>query len=239
LLGAGAKINAQTDDSLSSDSTKIPESELRFDAPVTQTEQERINAAAAAQREAEVTNAFSGGGGIGFFAVFRVIAALAIVALAIYGVVYFLKSGKRKAQSGNEYLKLLASIPLTPKTAAAVISIGNKAYLTGISESQVSLLAEVSDQELIDTMLLEYARGAAARQAGINFFNIIEKYLPARIGRQATGAPQPQKTETPPSDEKAVETAGNNAAEEREDVFEPALNAERIRLYRERLKGIQ
>lgn len=160
-------------------------SDLPWNVPPETTAQQRAAALIEERQAIERTQSLgdggsSGGGTIGFFSVLRVFFSLAVVALAIYGIVYFLKYGKRKAQTNNLYLKLLASIPLTPKTAAAVISVGNKAWLAGISESQVSLLAEINDQELIDTMILDYAQNSTAAEGARSFFSLIEKYIPRR-----------------------------------------------------------
>lgn len=187
---------------------------MRLDEPPAPTERERADALAAQLRDEERRQALGeAGGASGFFAVLRILLVLVVVSLAIYGIIYFLKNGRRAAQTQNAYLKLLASIPLTAKTAAAIIAVGNKAYLAGVSESSVSLLAEIGDQELVDTMLLDHARNAAAGPAGAaSFRSLIEKFLPTR---------------TTPAAARNAGDGMNNSAE---------LGA--LRKNRERLKGL-
>jgi flagellar protein FliO/FliZ len=88
-------------------------------------------------------------------ALLRILLVLALVAVAIYGVVFFLKRLSRTPQQKNPYLKVLARVPLSAGSIASVVSVGNRAWLVGAAENSVSLLAEINDQELIDTMLLD------------------------------------------------------------------------------------
>jgi flagellar protein FliO/FliZ len=89
------------------------------------------------------------------FTLLRILLVLALAAAAIYGVVFFLKRLSRTPQQKNPYLKVLARVPLSASSMAAVVSVGTRAWLVGAAENSVSLLAEINDQELIDTMLLD------------------------------------------------------------------------------------
>jgi flagellar protein FliO/FliZ len=87
---------------------------------------------------------------------------LALAALAIYGVIFFLKRLARPPQSRDPHLKLLASVPLGGDTFAAVISVGTKAWLIGGSSGgSVSLISEIEEQEALESMLLDEAQKSA------------------------------------------------------------------------------
>ena len=91
--------------------------------------------------------------------VLRMVLILALAALAIYGVVFFIKRLARPPQAKDPHLKVLASIPLPGETFAAVISIGSKAWLVGGgSGAGLSLISEIVDQDSLETMLLDDAR---------------------------------------------------------------------------------
>ncbi|GHV19264.1 hypothetical protein FACS189494_00360 [Spirochaetia bacterium] len=125
----------------------------------------------------------AGGRGLGVFAMFRVILVLALVAAAIYGLVFLLKRGKAAGASANidPFLKVLAITPLTAKSAAAVLGLGDKAWLVGIGDNSVSLIAEFSDKETIDAMRLAYSeKDAATRAKYINFKDILSKLTGAK-----------------------------------------------------------
>jgi flagellar protein FliO/FliZ len=96
------------------------------------------------------------------FVVLRMVLVLALAAAAIYGVVFFFKRLSRPAAQKNPYLKVLASAPLSTGSSVSVVSLGNKAWLlgvgTGAGSSGVSLIAEITDREMVDAMLLDDSR---------------------------------------------------------------------------------
>jgi flagellar protein FliO/FliZ len=109
----------------------------------------------------EAPIADSGAGPASGWAVFRMILVLALAALAIYGVVFFIKRAARPRPEQNPHLKILASVPLGPGAFSAVISVGSRAYLVGGGDGGVSLIAEIDEQEALETMLIDYARREA------------------------------------------------------------------------------
>ena len=108
-----------------------------------------------------------GAGGASAWIVFRMVIILALAALAIYGVVFFIKRLARPPQAKDPNLKLLASIPLAGDTYAAVISVGAKAWLVGGgSGAGVRLISEITEPEALETMLLDDARRTAESGTG-------------------------------------------------------------------------
>jgi flagellar protein FliO/FliZ len=92
----------------------------------------------------------------------RMVLVLALAALAIYGVVFFIKRLARPPQARDPYLKVLASVPLGTDGFASVISLGTKAWLVGGgSGGGISLIAEISEQETLESMLLEETQNRA------------------------------------------------------------------------------
>jgi flagellar protein FliO/FliZ len=112
------------------------------------------------------------------WSVFRTVIVLALAAAAIYGIVYLLKRKKTGDSPDDSYLKVLARAPINMKTAAAVIAVGNKAWLVGLSDTNVSAIAEISDQETVDTMLMAYSERAASSKntAPLNFTGILRRF---------------------------------------------------------------
>ena len=90
--------------------------------------------------------------------ILRMVLVLALAALAIYGVVFFIKRAARPPQAKDPHLKILASIPLGSDSFAAIISVGTKAWLVGGGTGAgLSLITEIDDQETVETMLLDDA----------------------------------------------------------------------------------
>jgi flagellar protein FliO/FliZ len=132
------------------------------------------------------------GGGLSVWAVFRTVAVLALCAAAVYGIVYILKRKKNTDAPDDTHLKVLARIPITVRTAAVVIAAGNKAWLAGVSESAVTPIAEITDRETVDAMLLAYSeRAAASKGGGIDFARLLRR-LSGTDGKAAPDGTAPQ-----------------------------------------------
>jgi flagellar protein FliO/FliZ len=104
------------------------------------------------------------------FVVLRMVLVLALAAAAIYGLVFLFKRLARPPEQQNLYLKVLASAPLGTGASVAVVALGSKAWLVGAGSGAgsggVSLIAEVTDQEMVDAMLLEDSRKAPKGRPG-------------------------------------------------------------------------
>ena len=98
--------------------------------------------------------------------IFRVILTLAVVAAAIYGLVFFVKRAARGGRAQDPFLKIVADAPLGANRGAYIIAVGSKAWLVGAAESGVSLISEIEDQDIINAMLLEDSRKSAEVPTG-------------------------------------------------------------------------
>ncbi|MDR1867610.1 MAG: flagellar biosynthetic protein FliO [Treponema sp.] len=86
--------------------------------------------------------------------IIRAVIVLLIVAIAIYGVIFILKRSLKPHISNDPYLKVVAGISLGMSRSVHVITLGTRAWLVGSSEGSISLIAEITDKELIDTLIL-------------------------------------------------------------------------------------
>ncbi|MDR1470687.1 MAG: flagellar biosynthetic protein FliO [Spirochaetaceae bacterium] len=125
------------------------------------------------------------------FALLRVILVLGLVAIAIYGLVFFLKKQSGARIRDDPYLKVLARTAVTPKAAAVVISVGDKAWLAGVTDEQVSLITEITDKEVVDAMLLDAANREIAAQSRRLDFRALLARLSGGFARSRPDAAQP------------------------------------------------
>jgi len=147
--------------------------------------QEQIQPEVDRLREAEQAFTFSSdatvdvpAAGSSVWAIVRMLLMLALVAVAIYGIVFFLKK-KNSAQNTEKdpFLKVLANSHLGNNRYAHIISVGKKAWLLGSSDGGVNLIGEIDDKELIDTMLLEDSQKTAEAPTGKfpDFMSLLRK----------------------------------------------------------------
>ncbi|MDR2633474.1 MAG: flagellar biosynthetic protein FliO [Treponema sp.] len=128
-------------------------------------------------------------GAVSFFVILRMILVLALAAGAIYGVVFFLKRISRPPDQKDPYLKILAGVHLGSNRFVYVVSLGSQAWLLGAGEGGVSLIAEITNRETIDAMLLDASRKHAETGAGklLDFSQLLR-----HLGGEAGPDPQAQ-----------------------------------------------
>ena len=85
----------------------------------------------------------------------RMILVLLVVVCCIYAVFYFVKKSTNPANETDPFLKKVASITLSPGKSVQVITLQNHCYILGVSDSNVQLISELDDKDLIDAMNLE------------------------------------------------------------------------------------
>lgn len=143
--------------------------------------------------------------------------ALALVAAAMYGLLFLLRKFYRKGANSDTFVKVLGSAALGANKAVYVVSVGTKAWLVGAAENGVSLIAEIAEQETVDAMLLEESRRNAdgVRKAGFtNLFSRVAHGPRTDITAEDAAASASDSNESPPS-------------------------VDRLRKTRERLQGLQ
>lgn len=88
----------------------------------------------------------------------RVLISLVVVCVLAYVVLKFLKKSSNVFPASDPYLKNVASINLAQGKSVHVITLGEKAYLVGVTDSSINKIGEVEDKTLIDTMNFEADR---------------------------------------------------------------------------------
>jgi flagellar protein FliO/FliZ len=89
--------------------------------------------------------------------VVRMVLVLALAAVAIYGIVFFLRRSSKQMPGNDPYLKILANAHLGHSRYVHIVSVGNKAWLLGASEGGVNLIGEIDDKDTLDEMLHVYS----------------------------------------------------------------------------------
>lgn len=92
----------------------------------------------------------------------RVLISLVIVCILAYVVLKFLKKSSLSFSSDSPYLKSVASINLAQGKSIHVVTLGEKAYLVGVTDSSINMIGEVEDKTLVDTMNLDAERRSSS-----------------------------------------------------------------------------
>ena len=122
-------------------------------------------------------------------AVVRMVLTLALVAAAIYGVIFFMKRATRRVEVADPFLKVLASAHLGSNRHAHVVAVGSKAWLLGASEGGVNLISEIDDKDVLNAMFLdESQRDVEAPSGRALDFKTILRRLGTPLGSDPAGA---------------------------------------------------
>jgi flagellar protein FliO/FliZ len=121
-----------------------------------------------------------------FFVILRLILVLVLVAVAIYGIVFFLKRLSRNPVQRDPFLKVLASAPLGVNRFVHVVNVGTSAWLVGATDSSVSFIAEIKDKETVDAMLLEESRRDVETAKASGFANLLRRVVGSAEPNTAT-----------------------------------------------------
>lgn len=115
-------------------------------------------------------------GTIGVFV--RMILVLAFVIACIYGFVWFMKRSVAQGNNSDQFLRVVASITLAPGKYVKIVSLlDEKAYILGVSDNAVNVIAEVENKETISAMNL-YADKMAQTSKPKNFEDILNIFMP-------------------------------------------------------------
>ena len=95
---------------------------------------------------------------VSFFSLFRILLSLALVAGAIYGLIYLIKRMSRGSAARDPFLRVLASTSLGTNRGVYVVSVGSRAWLIGMAENAVNMISEIDDNDILNAMLLEESR---------------------------------------------------------------------------------
>ena len=112
-----------------------------------------------------------------FLVFLRMILVLIFIVICMYAVIRFMKNGLEKPESDDPFLRKVSSVSLTPGKTVQVVTLLDKAYLIGVSDSSVNLIGEVQDKELIDAMNL-YADKNNSSNRPKNFNDILALFMP-------------------------------------------------------------
>lgn len=113
---------------------------------------------------------------------FQLIISLAVVCGLIYGVLYIIRRSKRFTAADDPFLKPVATLTLAPNKALHIVTLIDKAYLIGASDASLSLIAEITDKELIDAMNLHAAQTVGPKQ---DFASFLHTFFPAAKPKDA------------------------------------------------------
>lgn len=118
----------------------------------------------------------------------RMILVLLFVIAMIYGFVWFMKKSVVRGNNSDQFLRVVSSVTLAPGKSVQIVSLlDEKAYMLGVSDNSVNVIAEIENRETINAMNL-YADKMSAANKPRNFEDILNIFMPGGAKGKAKGA---------------------------------------------------
>ncbi len=118
----------------------------------------------------------------------RMILVLAFIIAIILFLSKFIKKKSNLPANEDEFLRDVASIAVGPNKSVHVVTLINEAYLIGVSDNAVNLIAKVEDKELINAMNV-YADEHIGQKKSLNFAEILNLFT-KKSGSEKTESPK-------------------------------------------------
>jgi len=90
----------------------------------------------------------------------RMLLILAGVVVDIYLLFWLLRRGSRRKIQENDLIRVIGSRGLSGSRALHLVEVGKSVFLVGSSDGGVELIAEITDKESLDSVLLKAAEEA-------------------------------------------------------------------------------
>ena len=87
--------------------------------------------------------------------IFRLLLSLAFVIFLAYIAIKFMKKGSLFSANNDPYLKLVANLNIEQGKSIKIFTVGDEAYIIGVTSSSITKIAQVENKELVDAMNLK------------------------------------------------------------------------------------
>ena len=108
--------------------------------------------------------------------IIRLILSLIFVVFLAYIVIKFMKKSRLFVVNDDAYLKLVAGLNIEQGKSIKVFTLGEKAYIVGVTNNSITKIAEIEDKVLIDAMNLK--ANETVKTEVPNFSKVFSSFFP-------------------------------------------------------------
>lgn len=132
--------------------------------------------------------------------IIKMIVVLALVIAALYGIMLFFKKKNNTVQSDDDFLRRVSSLTLSPGKSVEIVTLVDRGFILGVTDSNINLIAEIEDKEMISALNLNFDKKQNTKKP-MNFSDVLDMFMPANSRRNNSIYSQPENTQTPESPE--------------------------------------
>lgn len=107
----------------------------------------------------------------------KTIVVLLLVVAAIYGIMLFFKRKNTVTKSDDDFLRRVSSLSFSPGKSIEIVTLLDHAYILGVTDSNINLLGQVEDKELIEAMNLNFDKKQNVKKP-MNFADVLDIFMP-------------------------------------------------------------
>lgn len=115
----------------------------------------------------------------------RMILVLILVIVAIYALMKFFKKKSTEVKSSDDFLRSVSSLAFGPGKSVEIVTLIDKAYVLGVTEKSINLIAEIDDKELIESLNLNHDKKSNVTKP-INFAEVLDMFVNPKNKRKAS-----------------------------------------------------
>lgn len=115
----------------------------------------------------------------------RMILVLILVIVAIYALMKFFKKKSTEVKSSDDFLRSVSSLAFGPGKSVEIVTLIDKAYVLGVTEKSINLIAEIDDKELIESLNLNHDKKSNVSKP-INFAEVLDMFVNPKNKRKTS-----------------------------------------------------
>ena len=105
------------------------------------------------------------------------IVVLVLVVAALYGLMWFFKKKNNPAQSDDDFLRRVSSLTLSPGKSVEIVTLVDRGFILGVTDSNINLIAEITDKEMISALNLNFDKKQNTKKP-MNFSDVLDMFMP-------------------------------------------------------------
>ena len=150
--------------------------------------------------------------------IIKMVVVLALVVAALYGILRFFKKRNNNVQSDDDFMRRVSSLNFAPGKSVEIVTLVDRCFMLGVTDSNINLIAEITDKEMISAMNLNFDKKQNTKKP-MNFGDVLEMFMP--------NGPR-NKQNIYSNTERAVENLSKNTVENENENGETEVPNENI-----------
>ena len=109
--------------------------------------------------------------------IIKMIVVLVLVIAALYGILRFFKKRNNTVQSDDDFMRRVSTLTFAPGKSVEVVTLVDRCFMLGVTDSNINLIAEITDKEMISAMNLNFDKKQQTKKP-MSFADVLDMFMP-------------------------------------------------------------